>query len=103
MFWRRIKDIAAKPELRITKCERKAKAQVFEPMMEYLVRSHLALDLDFVTVGDEEYDLLVSLPLFESERGARLMDVIRSDEFKRAVAGLGGYDTTRTGELLYRQ
>lgn len=63
----------------------------------------VALDLDFVTVGDEEYDLLVSLPFFESERGARLMDVIRSDEFKRAVAGLGGYDTTRAGELLYRQ
>jgi len=63
----------------------------------------VALGLDFITVANEEYDLLVSLPFFESERGARLLTIICSDGFKRAVADLGGYDTARAGELLYRQ
>ena len=62
-----------------------------------------ALGLDFVSVANEEYDLLVSLPFFESERGARLLTIICSDGFKRSVAELGGYDTARAGELLYRQ
>jgi putative molybdopterin biosynthesis protein len=63
----------------------------------------VALGLDFIPVGNEQYDLLIARPFFESARGAKLMEIIRSDGFKRAVAGLGGYDTTRTGELLYRQ
>ena len=63
----------------------------------------VALGLDFIAVANEEYDLLVSLPFFESERGARLLTIICSDGFKRAVADLGGYDTVRAGKLLYRQ
>ena len=63
----------------------------------------VALGLDFIPVANEEYDLLVSLRFFESERGARLLTIICSDGFKRAVADLGGYDTARAGELLYRQ
>jgi putative molybdopterin biosynthesis protein len=63
----------------------------------------VALGLDFIPVGNEQYDLLVSRPFFESERGAKLMEIIRSGGFKQAVADLGGYDTTRAGELLYRQ
>lgn len=63
----------------------------------------VALGLDFIAVANEEYDLLVSLPFFESERGARLLTIICSEGFKRAVAYLGGYDTARAGELLYRQ
>ena len=63
----------------------------------------VALGLDFIAIANEEYDLLVSLPFFESERGARLLTIICSDGFKRAVADLGGYDTARAGELLYRQ
>jgi putative molybdopterin biosynthesis protein len=63
----------------------------------------VALGLDFIPVANEQYDLAVSRPLFESERGAKLMEVIRSDGFKRAVADLGGYDTARAGDILYRQ
>jgi len=62
-----------------------------------------ALALDFILVASEEYDLLVSRPFFDSERGAKLVQTIRSDGFKSAVAALGGYDTTNCGEILYRQ
>jgi putative molybdopterin biosynthesis protein len=62
-----------------------------------------ALGLDFIPVADEQYDLLVSRPFFESARGAELQEVIISAEFKRAVSALGGYNTGRAGTLLYRQ
>jgi len=62
-----------------------------------------ALGLDFIPVAEEQYDLLVSRPFFESARGVELQQVIVSAEFKRAVSALGGYDTGRAGTLLYRQ
>jgi len=62
-----------------------------------------ALGLDFIAVANEEYDLLVSRPFFESERGAKLIRTICSDGFKSAVAALGGYGTMRCGEIRYRQ
>lgn len=62
-----------------------------------------ALGLDFIPLADEEYDLVVGRAFFESERGTKLMQIIRSDAFKRAVAALGGYDPLRAGEILYRQ
>lgn len=62
-----------------------------------------ALGLDFILVASEQYDLLVARAFFESERGELLMEIIRSDGFKRVVADLGGYDPERAGEVLYRQ
>jgi molybdopterin molybdotransferase/putative molybdopterin biosynthesis protein len=62
-----------------------------------------ALGLDFIPVGYEQYDLVISPKFYDSERGAKLMEIIRSDGFKRAVADLGGYDPLRAGEILYRQ
>jgi putative molybdopterin biosynthesis protein len=62
-----------------------------------------ALGLDFIPIASEEYDLLVASSFFDSARGAQLLQVTRSDGFKRAVDALGGYDTRRAGEVLYRQ
>ena len=62
-----------------------------------------ALGLDFIPVGEEQYDLVFLRSFFDSEKGRRLLDTIRSQGFKRAVNDLGGYDTTRAGEILYRQ
>ena len=62
-----------------------------------------ALGLDFIPVGDEEYDLVIARHFYDSLRGAKLMQIIRSDEFKRAVSALGGYDPSNAGEVLYQQ
>ncbi|HEY1371538.1 MAG TPA: molybdopterin biosynthesis protein [Candidatus Binatia bacterium] len=62
-----------------------------------------ALGLDFIPVGEEQYDLVFLCSFFESEKGARLLETIRSKGFKQAVTDLGGYDTTRAGEVLYKQ
>ncbi len=62
-----------------------------------------ALDLDFIPVGDEQYDLLLLRSFYESPTGATLLEVLRSEEFKLAMQSLGGYDTGATGEVLYEQ
>lgn len=62
-----------------------------------------ALILDFIPVGEEEYDLLMSRAFHDSARGQALLAIIRATEFGRAVDALGGYDTTRTGDILYQQ
>ena len=62
-----------------------------------------ALNLDFISLASEQYDLLIARAFFESARGEQLLEVIGSDGFKRAVTALGGYDTARAGALLYRQ
>ena len=62
-----------------------------------------ALGLDFIPVADEQYDLLVSRPFFESARGAELIKILSAASFKQAVGALGGYDTAQTGMVLYRQ
>jgi putative molybdopterin biosynthesis protein len=62
-----------------------------------------ALGLHFIPVANEQYDLLGLKSFFASERGVRLMEVIRSASLKTAVASLGGYDTSKTGEILYQQ
>ncbi|MGH7928435.1 MAG: substrate-binding domain-containing protein, partial [Candidatus Binatia bacterium] len=62
-----------------------------------------ALDLDFISVGEEQYDLLILRSFYESDNGAKLMEVIRSPAFRQAVEALGGYDAGRSGEVIYRQ
>ena len=62
-----------------------------------------ALGLDFIPVGDEQYDLLLLRSFYESPAGATLLSVIRSEEFKQAMESLGGYDTGATGEVLFEQ
>lgn len=62
-----------------------------------------ALGLDFIPIGEEEYDLLISRSFLESSHGEALLAIIRAGEFRAAVTALGGYDTTRTGESLYQQ
>ena len=62
-----------------------------------------ALGLDFIPVGDEQYDLLLLRSFYESATGATLLEVLGSEEFKLAMQSLGGYDTGATGEILYAQ
>jgi len=62
-----------------------------------------ALHLDFIAVGEEQYDLLFLRSFFESGGGANLLDVIRSASFRQAVEALGGYNASHSGEIIYRQ
>jgi len=56
-----------------------------------------ALDLDFVPIEKEEYDLLLRADFAQSPIGEKLLNAIRSEDFREAVHNLGGYDPSRSG------
>jgi putative molybdopterin biosynthesis protein len=59
-----------------------------------------ALQLDFVPVTSERYDLIIPEVFFEGPSIQRLLEVIRSAEFARRVDELGGYDSARSGQVV---
>ena len=59
-----------------------------------------AMNLDFIPVSKERYDLVLPSIYFGDERIERVIETIRSDEFKTIVSQMGGYDVSRTGEEL---
>ena len=60
-----------------------------------------ALHLDFVPLGTEEYDLVIPKAFAEDERIQTLLTVIRSQVFREKVTAMGGYDVSRSGEILW--
>jgi putative molybdopterin biosynthesis protein len=59
-----------------------------------------AMNLDFVPVAKERYDLIIPSLFFEDEKIRKVIEVIRSNEFKGLVSQMGGYDVSKTGEEL---
>ena len=59
-----------------------------------------ALNLDFIPVVTEQYDLIIPEIYFESPNIQRLLETITSREFKTRVEALGGYHTTKTGNII---
>jgi putative molybdopterin biosynthesis protein len=59
-----------------------------------------ALDLDFIPVVTEEYDLAIAETFYEDEKIQFMLEIIQSEAFKKQVNGLGGYDTSKTGTLV---
>ena len=60
-----------------------------------------ALDLDFVPIGTERYDLVVPSVYFEEEKIQKVIETIRSKEFRDMVLQMGGYDVSETGKELF--
>jgi putative molybdopterin biosynthesis protein len=61
-----------------------------------------ALDLDFIAVAEERYDIAVPAEFIETEKIQLLLRIIREDkEFIETVQSLGGYDTKDMGKILF--
>ncbi|MFH1293696.1 MAG: molybdopterin biosynthesis protein [Pseudomonadota bacterium] len=58
-----------------------------------------ALDLDFVPMVREQYDLVIPSAMVEQPNIKVVLDTIRSWHFRERVAALGGYDPSKSGEL----
>jgi molybdenum cofactor synthesis domain-containing protein len=58
-----------------------------------------ALDLDFIPLEKEQYDLIIPSSMIESPQMRLLLETIRSQEFKDRMTALGGYDPTKSGEF----
>jgi putative molybdopterin biosynthesis protein len=59
-----------------------------------------ALQLEFIPLLQERYDLIIPREHYESALLAPLLETIRGDEFRGQVEALGGYDTSDTGRVL---
>ncbi|MBU2610155.1 MAG: molybdopterin biosynthesis protein, partial [Chloroflexi bacterium] len=59
-----------------------------------------SLDLDFVPLFQETYQLVVPRRFAESALLAPLFDVIESETFQRAVAAMPGYNVSEMGKLV---
>jgi putative molybdopterin biosynthesis protein len=60
-----------------------------------------ALGLDFIPLAPERYDLAVPKEFFDMESVQKVLEVIRTEEFKKKVTALGGYDTSETGRVTW--
>jgi putative molybdopterin biosynthesis protein len=58
-----------------------------------------ALDLDFIPVSRERYDLVIPTDLLNDDRIRLLLEIIRSPKFIEQVLILGGYETEETGKI----
>lgn len=60
-----------------------------------------AMDLDFVPVAEERYDLLMSASFYRSQEGQDLLACIRSAEFAAEMEALGGYSCRDSGKIVF--
>ncbi|HWR40304.1 MAG TPA: molybdopterin biosynthesis protein [Patescibacteria group bacterium] len=58
-----------------------------------------ALGLDFIPLAQEQYDLLLNFTI-DDKRQDVILDILQSDEFRREVEALGGYDLNNAGRLV---
>ena len=59
-----------------------------------------ALDLDFIPLAEERYDLVFADETRESAPVAALLDTLTSRAFRDDIDALPGYDTSRTGTVV---
>jgi putative molybdopterin biosynthesis protein len=60
-----------------------------------------ALNLDFIPVTEERYDLIIPRQYFDLPSIQKLMDIIHTNEFKKRVEKMGGYSTRQAGQVIY--
>jgi molybdenum cofactor synthesis domain-containing protein len=59
-----------------------------------------ALELDFIPLARERYDLVFPADLLEDERIRLLLAIIRSTEFTGQIMAMGGYEIKETGKII---
>ena len=61
-----------------------------------------ALELDFLPLAKERYDLAIPQPHYDSALLRPLLEVLADPAFRRTVAEMGGYDVSLTGTVVGR-
>jgi molybdenum cofactor synthesis domain-containing protein len=64
-----------------------------------ILASAKALNLDFIPVARERYDLIIPTDLLRDDRIVLLLEIIRSAQFIEQVLSLGGYEVEETGRV----
>jgi len=59
-----------------------------------------ALNLDFIPLVEERYDLLLKKDLLKDKRVQKLLALLQREEFKTRAQELGGYDLRSSGQVM---
>jgi molybdenum cofactor synthesis domain-containing protein len=59
-----------------------------------------ALDLGFIPLARERYDLVIAESVWSDFKMRTTLDVIASDSFRRKVSSMGGYDVSSSGRIM---
>lgn len=59
-----------------------------------------ALDLDFVPLALERYDLVIPTRFLEDPRIRAVRELIATPAFQARIEAQGGYDTSLTGQVM---
>ena len=57
--------------------------------------------LEFIPLFEERYDLVMPEEVFQSEGFQAVLAIIRSEAYRGEVDALGGYNTSKTGEIIF--
>jgi putative molybdopterin biosynthesis protein len=60
-----------------------------------------ALELDFVPLFNEQYQLVIPREHYESAKVIPVLEIIRGSGFRAEVDALGGYDTSDMGRVIW--
>ncbi len=62
-----------------------------------------ALELDFVPIAEERYDLIVPAEFVEDRRIQAALGLMSESSFRKRVSSLGGYNLRDCGSVVYKQ
>lgn len=60
-----------------------------------------ALNLDFIPMAKERYDLIIPNQFLEDPKIKTLRDIINKQAIQDKITALGGYETTLTGQIMH--
>jgi putative molybdopterin biosynthesis protein len=60
-----------------------------------------ALNLDFVPLWKERYDLVIPKSYYNSPLVQPFLDILHQTSFRNDVESLGGYDVSMMGQIMY--
>lgn len=57
--------------------------------------------IDFIFIQEESYDMVIRKEDFTKKPYQKMIEIIRSPEYQKEVAGLGGYNVENMGKIIY--
>ncbi len=65
-----------------------------------IMASARVMDLDFIPLAEEQYDLCILTDLMPVDWVDRLMDALSSAEFRENLRKMGGYNLELSGQII---
>ena len=57
--------------------------------------------IDFIFIQEESYDMVIRKEDFTKNPYQKMIEIVRSPEYQKEVAGLGSYNVENMGKIIY--